>query len=145
MKIYITLFIAIVTLFTSCEDVVDIDLNSSEPKLVIEASINWEKGTIGNEQEIKLTLTTPYYDSHIPPANGAIVSIVDSSSTGTSGTSGSSGSTGGGGSSGGSTTGGTTCQPTWDCSEWSNNAQQCGTRICNDLNNCENSKKPKEK
>lgn len=81
MKTHITLFIAIITLLTSCEDVVDIDLNSSEPKLVIEASINWEKGTLGNEQEIKLTLTAPYYDSDIPPANGAIVSIVDSSST----------------------------------------------------------------
>jgi hypothetical protein len=68
-------------LLTSCEDVVDIDLNTSEPKLVIEASINWEKGTSGNEQEIKLTLTAPYYDSDIPPANGAIVSIVDSNNT----------------------------------------------------------------
>jgi hypothetical protein len=80
MKKHITLFIAIITLFTSCEDVVDIDLNSAEPKLVIDASINWEKGTLGNEQEIKLTLTAPYYDSVIPPANGAIVSIVDSNS-----------------------------------------------------------------
>lgn len=78
MNKYIALFITIVTLFTSCEDVVDIDLNSTDPRLVIEASINWEKGTLGNEQKIKLTLTAPYYDVEITPANGANVTVVDS-------------------------------------------------------------------
>ncbi|MGB0975274.1 MAG: DUF4249 domain-containing protein [Flavobacteriaceae bacterium] len=80
MKKHIILFIYILTAFTSCEDVVDIDLNTTEPKLVIEASINWEKGTLGNEQEIKLSLTAPYYDSEIPPANGAIVTVTDTNS-----------------------------------------------------------------
>ncbi len=66
------IYIAILTFFTfSCEDVIDLDIPTSEPKLVIDASINWFKGTSGNEQEIKLTLSAPYFDSEIPPANGA--------------------------------------------------------------------------
>ena len=62
----------------SCEEPIDLDLNTSEPKLVIEASIDWIKGTSGNEQEIKLSLSAPYYNSETPPANNAIVSIFDS-------------------------------------------------------------------
>ena len=64
-------------LFFSCEDVIELDLSSSEPKLVIDASINWVKGTTGNEQSIKLSLSAPYFDSEIPPATGATVQIED--------------------------------------------------------------------
>jgi len=61
----------------SCEDVITIDVPFSEPKLVIDASINWFKGTIGNQQEIKLTLSAPYFDNEIPPATGAEIIITD--------------------------------------------------------------------
>lgn len=64
--------------FLSCEDVIDLNLPTSEPKLVIDASIKWIKGTTGNEQQIKLTLTAPYFDTNVPPANGAQISITDS-------------------------------------------------------------------
>ena len=68
------IYIAILSFFTfSCEDVIDLELPTSESKLVIEASINWIKGTSGNEQQIKLTLSAPYFDTEIPPANGALV------------------------------------------------------------------------
>ncbi|WP_299392703.1 DUF4249 domain-containing protein [uncultured Gelidibacter sp.] len=73
-------FIFILSLFllqTSCEDMIEVDLNDADPKLVIEASINWKKGTTGRNQEIKLSLTAPYFDKTIPPANGAKVSITD--------------------------------------------------------------------
>lgn len=73
------IYIGILALLTSsCEDVIDLELPTSEPKLVIEASINWLKGTTGNEQEIKLSLSAPYFDTEIPPVNGAIVNITDS-------------------------------------------------------------------
>ena len=72
------IFILAVTLFTfSCEDVIDLDVPTSEPKLVIDASINWFIGTTGNEQEIKLTLSAPYFDDEVPPANGAQITITD--------------------------------------------------------------------
>lgn len=61
----------------SCEDVIDLDIPTSEPKLVIDASINWFKGSSGNEQEIKLTLSAPYFDSEIPPGSGAQVMVTD--------------------------------------------------------------------
>ena len=63
--------------FTSCEDVIEIDVPNSPPRLVIDASINWFNGTSGNNQEIKLTLTAPYFDEEIPPASGAIVTITN--------------------------------------------------------------------
>jgi len=65
----------------NCEDVIDVELNEAEPRLVIEASINWLKNTSGNEQEIKLTLSAPFFDDEIPKANGATVTITDSNNT----------------------------------------------------------------
>jgi hypothetical protein len=61
----------------SCEDVIDVNLNDSEPKLVIDASIKWFKDTPGNAQSIKLTLSAPYFDTTVPSANGATVLITD--------------------------------------------------------------------
>ena len=69
------------TLFVGCEDVVDVDLNTAPPKLVIEASINWQKGTSGNQQRIKLTTTTDYFSTNIPKVSGAIVTITNSTNT----------------------------------------------------------------
>ncbi|TYA57229.1 DUF4249 domain-containing protein [Formosa maritima] len=66
--------------FFSCEDVIEVDVPKSDPRLVIDASINWYKGTVGNEQFIKLTLTAPYFDEEIPPANNAQVFITDENS-----------------------------------------------------------------
>ena len=82
MKTVIKYLIVVISFaFISCEDVVDVDLNNSEPKLVIDASIKWEKGTTGNEQTIRLTTTGDYFNNAVPVANGAIVTITDSSNT----------------------------------------------------------------
>ncbi|WP_338408522.1 DUF4249 domain-containing protein [uncultured Flavobacterium sp.] len=72
-----TLFfvVLIAILFNSCEDVVSVNLNTAPPKLVIEASINWLRGTAGNEQKIKLSTTTDYYSNVIPKFSGATVFI----------------------------------------------------------------------
>lgn len=63
---------------TSCEDVIELNLPTEAPRLVIDASINWFKNTSGSNQRIKLTLTAPYFDESVPPANGAQVQITDS-------------------------------------------------------------------
>jgi uncharacterized protein YceK len=78
-KINILLVIILTVFLNGCEDVVSIDLKTEAPKLVIEASINWYKGTNGQEQKIKLTTTTDYYSDDIPVVSGAIVSIKNSS------------------------------------------------------------------
>lgn len=79
MKKINILILFITTLFiTSCEEVVDVDLKTAPPKLVVEAVINWTKGTTGNQQKIKLTTTTDYYNPVIPVVSGATVFIQNS-------------------------------------------------------------------
>jgi len=68
------IFVLFLTL-TSCEDVIDIETKDAPPKLVIEALINWEKGTLGNEQTIRLTQSTSYFEETIVNATGATVTI----------------------------------------------------------------------
>lgn len=72
-------YILLLLLTFSCEDPIDVNLDTEEPRLVIDASINWLKGTSGNVQQIKLSLTAPYFDQNIPPATNAIVLITNSS------------------------------------------------------------------
>ncbi len=73
------ILLSILSLFLlSCEDVIDVDLNTEKPRLVIDASINWKKGTLGNEQVIKLSTTTGFYDTEIPKVSNAVVTVTDS-------------------------------------------------------------------
>lgn len=72
---YISLVIFLV--LTACEDVVDIDVQEGPTRLVIEASLDWEKGTEGNYQTIKLSTSTPYFDTSFQPAIGATVSVLN--------------------------------------------------------------------
>ena len=75
--IHYILLISILTL-TSCTDVIELDVPSEAPRLVIEASINWEKETIGNNQRIKLSKSTPYFDTNgVEPVLGASVKITN--------------------------------------------------------------------
>src|SRR5690606_2674190 len=65
MKTYIKflcLFVCIV--FTSCEDVIDVNLSEGKTRLVIEASLDWEKGTSGNQQLIKLSTSSPFFQTN---------------------------------------------------------------------------------
>lgn len=64
-----------VVLFTSCEDVVTLDLETGETRLVVDAEIMWKKGTSGNEQTIKISKTAPYYNSSTPKVSGAQVRV----------------------------------------------------------------------
>jgi hypothetical protein len=70
--------IIMAVLLNSCEDVVNVDLDTAAPRLVINGSIQWQKGTLGNEQKIKLTTTTGYYDTVIPSVSGAVVVVTNS-------------------------------------------------------------------
>ena len=63
---------------TSCEEVVNVDLDTAAPRLVVDASINWEQGTDGAEQKITLTTTTSYYSSSVPMVTGATVFVENS-------------------------------------------------------------------
>ena len=82
MKKSTILFLFLLSILSiGCEDVVDVNLKSDTPKLVIDASINWFKGTSGNEQKIKLTTTTDFFSNTIPTVSGAIVTVQNSTNT----------------------------------------------------------------
>ena len=79
MKSYILKLIFVISfLFMSCTDVIDVDVPEAEPRLVIEASMDWQKGTPGNSQVIKLSLSTPYFDNLLEtPVTGASVKVIN--------------------------------------------------------------------
>ncbi|WP_411032077.1 DUF4249 family protein [Spongiimicrobium sp. 3-5] len=78
LKFSILFFAAI---FTSCEDVVDVDVQTAPARLTIEASLDWEKGTQGNVQIIKLSTSTPYFDTTTNSAvSGASVRVTNNDS-----------------------------------------------------------------
>ena len=71
----ITLLLLMILGIYSCEEVVDVKLEESEPRLVVEASILWKKETTGNFQIIRLTTTAPFFEDSTPPAEGAEVTV----------------------------------------------------------------------
>ncbi len=74
-----TFFLLITVIMTiSCTEVIDMELPEGEERLVVEANILWEKNTTGNEQEVKLSLTTPYYNvNERKPVTDATVIIIN--------------------------------------------------------------------
>ncbi len=79
MKNFLYLFILLLA-FTSCEEKIDLPLEEGPKRLVIDANINWVKGTDGKTQQIKLTETVGFYETEIPAINNASVKITDSNS-----------------------------------------------------------------
>jgi hypothetical protein len=77
-KALILCSLLLVLFFSSCEDVVNLDLDTGETKLVIDAEIIWVKGTSGNEQTIKISKTAPYYNNTTPKVSGAKVRVENS-------------------------------------------------------------------
>jgi len=73
MRTILSIF-SFILLLVSCEDVIDIDLDSIEPKLVIEGSIN----DLDDPCTIKLSKTGDYFEPGIYPiVSDAFVSITD--------------------------------------------------------------------
>ncbi|MCH4824160.1 DUF4249 domain-containing protein [Gramella lutea] len=74
-KVFPYISIILVFVFISCEEVIQVDLEESEPRLVIEASIIWYKDTNGTEQVIKITETTPFYQEDPAFVENATVKV----------------------------------------------------------------------
>lgn len=79
-KLIATLLIIFTFVCISCEDVIKVDVDTAAPRLAVEAAINWQKGTEGSVQYIKLTTTTGYFENVIPVVSGAVVTVTNSSS-----------------------------------------------------------------
>lgn len=82
MKVLKIIIPILAILFTSCEEVIDLNLNETEPKLVIEASINQFPGdTVINQSRVRLTTTAPYFGTEIPIVADATITITDENGT----------------------------------------------------------------
>ena len=80
MKKYIYIITLLISSLYSCEEVVEVDLKTAQERLVIEAMIKWEQGTLGNEQVIKLSKTSSFYNNQLIKATGATVTVTNKSS-----------------------------------------------------------------
>ena len=73
--------LSLMGLLASCTDVVDVEVQQGPTRLVIQASLDWEKGTTGNEQLVKLSTSTEFFDTTNNTAvTGASVSITNDTS-----------------------------------------------------------------
>jgi len=78
MKNYIKSVIALFTvILTGCTDVIDVDVQTDTLRLVVEASLDWEKGTTGNDQEITLRTSTPFFDTQSTNVTDAEVTVTN--------------------------------------------------------------------
>ncbi len=76
-KIYLYLTAIFSVVFVGCEEVVDVNTTTALPRLVVDAGIHWEKGSAGNAQKIKLTMTTNFFNAAPPAVSGATVFITN--------------------------------------------------------------------
>ena len=66
------LYLLVTLIFiTGCTEVIDIDLNETDPALVVEGLITDRPGPY----TVKLALTTSYFESETPPTVDAFVTI----------------------------------------------------------------------
>ena len=76
------LFLVILMAFTmqSCEDVIELELDSAEPRVVIDAAINvFPDGS--QENRIRITRTTDFYEVETEAIETAIVRVIDQDGT----------------------------------------------------------------
>lgn len=78
MKKLISQILLIFIICLGCEDDIVLDLEEGPKRIVIDASIKWQKGTSGENQVIQITKTTGFYDENVPVVNNAIVQITNS-------------------------------------------------------------------
>ncbi|MBT6160285.1 DUF4249 domain-containing protein [Flavobacteriaceae bacterium] len=77
MKKYIFVGILLLGLM-ACEKVIDLELNSEQPRLVIEANLFFNKSYGTLSQQIQLSLSSSYFENNFIPARGAEVYVLDS-------------------------------------------------------------------
>lgn len=76
LKKHSLLFLLLMML--SCEEVVEVDLEETPPRLVVEASLLWNMDRLENPLYIRLSTTVPFFDEEIPPAENAKVTVYTS-------------------------------------------------------------------
>ncbi|MHA7059014.1 DUF4249 family protein [Aquimarina sp. M1] len=74
LYIFITL-----TLFTSCEDVIDVEVPIGKPRLVIDASfeVYLDEDPVDALGGVRLTLSAPFFDDNVPTVSDATVFVTN--------------------------------------------------------------------
>ncbi|WP_036385660.1 DUF4249 domain-containing protein [Muricauda sp. MAR_2010_75] len=81
MKPFHILYFCFLLIGASCTDVIEVDVPEAPPRLTIEASLDWERGTSGSDQTILLSTSTPYFaEQKIAPVLGASVRVTNEDS-----------------------------------------------------------------
>jgi len=76
--VHLYIALACISLLGACTDVIEVDVPEAPIRLVVEASLDWEQGTTGNEQSIQLRTSTPYFENQEnPPVSGASVEVMN--------------------------------------------------------------------
>ena len=77
-KLYI-LPVLLLLLFVNCEKVIDVDVPSIEPKLIIDASFEvlFEENPVTANTTVKLRLSADYFDDVIPTVTNATVFLTN--------------------------------------------------------------------
>ena len=78
MKRVVFIFSLLITTI-SCQDVIEVDVPEGPERLVVNASLKFylNESPISFENEIQLTLSTPFFDEEIPTVNNATVYITN--------------------------------------------------------------------
>jgi len=63
-------------MLTSCEDVIDVDLNDSQPRLVIDASFDKEEDSNQVMARVRLTTTKPFFSEQSSVVEDATVRVI---------------------------------------------------------------------
>ncbi len=71
--------LSMLLIFTSCEDVIDVDVPEGEPRLVVDASFEFylDETPVDVEGGIKLTLSAPFFDETLPTVSNATVFVTN--------------------------------------------------------------------
>ena len=78
------LYIILLSAFalTSCEEVIDLNLDTAPKKLVIDAALDWKKGETKAYPIVDISYTEAYFgETHSPAIDNAVVKIVSGTQT----------------------------------------------------------------
>ncbi|GIJ93876.1 hypothetical protein CAPN002_10940 [Capnocytophaga stomatis] len=64
MKKFVYIFLCLTTLLASCEEVIDLSLDTQQKQLVVDAYIDWKKGNEKAYPVVHLSYTTNYYEQN---------------------------------------------------------------------------------
>ncbi|QXP68384.1 DUF4249 family protein [Polaribacter sp. AHE13PA] len=79
MKNIKIIIVLMIISFSNCEKVVDIDVPSIEPKLIIDASFEvfFDESPVVANTTVKLSLSADYFDDEIPAVTNAVVTLTN--------------------------------------------------------------------